>query len=841
VKTPAPTAERALLVVLVLVALGLAFVAWPDAGHDAGALEAVLAPGPSGSREARPLAEAGRRESTPGLATGAAALSAGRIDLGPEALPAPLVRAGEGVLLSGFVFERDSDRALAEALLALRTDTWSLEARTDAAGRFELELPRGSAPSLHLRCRGYADLRRPSLAVDQELRLELDPAGLVRGRVAGPAAGEFRAAEAFLWDLGSAQPLGESESRAPLDREGSFEFVDLAPGEYELCVVVPGWSLAFEHALHVTRAETTEVLLRPVRGAVLRGRLTLVDSDEPVVGAELRARPEVSGMPRAVEERGVLVTSSDAEGRYELAGLSMGKVVVDVEARWGTRERAELFVLEPGEELERDFSLEAPGSVAGHVLSESGQGVGFATVQVTWEAQPYATEPETPLAQDSGRLRTGCDANGRFRFEGLPAGRSLRFVAFRDPREDTPALAAERASAVVLLRLRSAEEREDFDLRLFETRSVRGVVRDTRGGAVAEAELSLWRAAARKSKEWLELQQARSGASGEFELGGLIPGRYRLGCLHPEHLAEQVTFDVPVPPGTLAPLEIELSPAGSIFGWVVDQHGDAIERATVRSKPLQIEGTSGVPKYEESARTDVFGRFEFPRLWPGTWSLAARAAGYETPPSPLTVLTRSTAPAVLELKESELRERTTVIGRVRGPGGDTPRKLHLDDLRGGALELRGDAFRLTGARSGSARLRFSAPGYLSLSTSRLLLPPGGELDLGWLELKPAGELRAFVRGPGDQPITKFKARLEPLTGSAKAKQKAGLILKLAKLRHTYPGTEQRASTRAAVHHEVPLKAWRLRIEAAGWAPFEQVLHFTPEEPRLELDVQLARP
>ena len=66
-----------------------------------------------------------------------------------------------------------------------------------------------------------------------------------------------------------------------------------------------------------------------------------------------------------------------------------------------------------------------------------------------------------------------------------------------------------------------------------------------------------------------------------------------------------------------------------------------------------------------------------------------------------------------------MNKRELTAGRSRSDGS-VPSSFQVEGLRGGALESMQGAFRLTGARSGSARFEILAPGYLRLRTPRVL-------------------------------------------------------------------------------------------------------------------------
>lgn len=843
--TRSPNRQRLILPLAILVILGAVLVvAWPGGEGARPSLEPALDPG--GSQATDGLAPAQRAaDLVQGASSDALAAAPGRVELGALDRPSPLVVPGEGVLLEGRVVARRDGASVEGAEVLLLDEGWSLETASDVDGRFALEYPEGELPGLRVTKAGFGALYRPITGKERALVLQLEPGATLAGRVIGPDASALGGGEARVFHLSSPERLRHTELSAPLDAEGTFTFEGLGAGEYVVQAEVPGWSVSFEHGLRLEAGETRHLSLEATRGATLTGRLAIVGDGGPVEGAQLTVEPETPGLPKDVRARARHVVESDAEGRYRVVGLPPGPISVQVEAPWETRVRADLVVFEAGQELERDFELQAPGVLEGRVLQAAGGGVAGAVVEVAWSGPAISPRLDRRGRVGRGRLRTTCDAEGRFRLEGLPGGRSLEVVAYSGE-AGRPALAADSLSESRTLRLRSAEERVGLELIVRETAARRGVVRDTFGAPIAGAELRLirgQRGGRRRSSDPRgtdRLQAVISNADGSFELAGLLPGPYQLTCKHDEHLSAYHAFRVQAEGGEEV-VEVELRRAERLFGWVVDEQGQAISRAKVEARPFRLDGIAEVPKKEKGARTDAFGRFEFPQLWPGTWSLSAKATGYQRLRTPVTAITHGEVPLLLTLRRDGTEGRTNVTGRVTNREGEPLAGIGLDPLRGGALEVSEGRFRLSGARSGDTRLRVSAPGYLAHRTEKLRLVPGQELDLGTLELDPAGALEVLARTEHGQPVLKFKAVLEPVKGSAKRKQRGRVALELVQARHRYEGSAKRVSTRVAVHERLPLQSWRLRVSARGYTPHEQVVRLSQEKPVRRLEVVLSLP
>ncbi|MBP6823239.1 MAG: carboxypeptidase regulatory-like domain-containing protein, partial [Acidobacteria bacterium] len=96
------------------------------------------------------------------------------------------------------------------------------------------------------------------------------------------------------------------------------------------------------------------------------------------------------------------------------------------------------------------------------------------------------------------------------------------------------------------------------------------------------------------------------------------------------------------------------STAGSIQGAVSDQTGAVIAGATVEAKNLDTNST-------KNATTDASGRFTFPLLQPGSYTLTVSKQGYATVEQQNIALTVGlTVNLNLSLKVSAVQERITI-------------------------------------------------------------------------------------------------------------------------------------------------------------------------------------
>ena len=733
----------------------------------------------------------------------------------------------------GRLVAREGGAGIANGNVLMVADDWESQTTTDANGSFEISWHGGLDFAVGFSAPGFAPATRPRVDIEREHIFELDRAASIRGRVIGPFGEDFEASQAYLWDLDLDRKAKRDPLEAPIDARGEFRFDDLSSGQYSVCVSVPGWSLAFEHGLSVDMGESTQLRLELVRGATLRGRVRTRASEQPIAGAELSVQPELQGVSNAVEDKGQLDGVSSGDGSFLFEGLSPGKATVRVETAWGARANATLEVKDFGEVLERDFAIPAAASLAGVVRSESGVGIGHARVRLAWQGSALTLSKDE---QDEGVRSLECDVNGRFLFEELPSGRSLEIVAFRGDEDTLTPVEAELLGRRTSVRLGAGEERKDFELLVRETHSLSGRVVDESGAPIAEVDVRALRQTSEDSFRWTSTKTADDG---RFELLGLLPGKFKLDLRHDDFLVAREEIDV-LEGLSLPDVEYELERALRLRGWVVDRAGDAIAHARVVMRSVGLDDHPGSRSISRKSRCDEFGRFEFARLLGGIWELEAAAAGYRATPTPERIEVSEELAVELVLEEIPRPERVVVRGEVLSVDGSELGAVTLDNTRGGSLSFVGSRFRLTGVRPGKTRFTFRAAGFLSRRLQPLELLPGLDVDLGVIEFSAAGELAVFPHGPAGEKVAKFSARLIPVTKDRASRRKGSMRLGTRTIKHRFKGTEEKVSVRAAFSAEVPLRKWRLRIDAPGFKRFEQEFTLSKERPRRNLEAKLER-
>ena len=463
-------------------------------------------------------------------------------------------------------------------------------ARSDAEGRFRVTARRRGPHTVRVEAAGLAARTVEKARPGTPLRVALAKGGTIEGVVKDAASGEpvagarvearedTRLVGAVTWDAS----LGVVQ--AVTDAKGAFRLEGLPRGPHTVSASLRGAGRASRAG--VTPGQRAELLL--VAGPAIVGRVLLPDG-KPAIRAAVRAEAEVAFFP-------VRVATTDATGRYELAGLAAGGYRVIA-----AHEDAALGMIggirvERGD-VEVDVSLMPPSRVSGRLVDGGGQPV--AGTVVLSEIDGMAS-PRTVGAL----VRAQAGADGRFTLERVPAGShgarvTARGLAPRHVALDVPA----RAGTVDI-----------GDVALESGLQLRGRVRDKAGAAIADATVRAFPDGPRGAAGALE---GVTDADGGFVLGGATGGTYQLSVYAPGYTRFSEAVDAP-----RDGLEVVLTAAGSITGTVVDAAGRAVETFEVLALPG--EGVRQMPR--RRSFTDEGGRFTLDEIpGAGTYSVQVSA------------------------------------------------------------------------------------------------------------------------------------------------------------------------------------------------------------------------
>jgi uncharacterized GH25 family protein len=666
------------------------------------------------------------------------------------------------------------------------------EVPTDAAGRFELRNLVAGTFDLIVRARGFAPLTVPALAVPEGTgatdagTVMLAPGASVHGLVADPKGNPVEGAEVYAQSRSELRRfLGEEQGPADAvtAADGSFVLEDRSPGEsLHLAVTHPGYGPGSAPGVAVPSEAPIRIVLLPT--ARVAGR-TLDPDGGPVAGASVFLSEDES---RSFGGRSVLMSSdrfhratSDDEGGFSFDGVSPGTFSLSAQAP--RRQEAELKNLElkTGQDLTGVELVLAPGAeVTGRVLSPEGRPVAEAQVMLV-----EASEQRYPTFSSLG---ASTDADGRYRFDGLPPGKrtlEARAEGYRRAVRDVELTAA----AVV-------------DFTLERGLEASGRVVDDAGSPIPGVDLTLF-----ASQFSTDIPRAVSEADGTFRFSGLQDGTYRLMAFKDGYAPDRRGTKVTVAGAPVSGLEVKLSGGGTITGRLTGVEFSQLSRVQVSAN------------FTGSGQVDADGIYRIPHLPPGRWTVKAIVP--DTPLHAEGVV--NLEPGVPEVRlDLQLGGGRTLTGVVLSNG---------EPLAGAALLL--------------ARPRTSSR-QLAESDHQGGFRFGG-LEDGVYDLDvstPRGALhRESVEISGDREI-RVELRTASLSGrvidAADSSPVAGARISLRSQREGSPAPFEDATTDARGAFrllEVGDGAWTVRASREGYAPAEREVRLDGSPESLEFRLE----
>jgi protocatechuate 3,4-dioxygenase beta subunit len=477
-------------------------------------------------------------------------------------------------------------------------------ARTSAEGRFRIEgFPTTAWADLSARVSGKAfrqaireNLDPTSLqarAGQEDLRLVVEPAGHVEGKIVADVAGQPLPIARLSLQPGPGP--GFAESRA----DGTFRIPDMPPGNYRVHAVfgtnpVPDW-IAESVPVSVEAGQTAGgVQISATRGGLLEVTILEKKDRRPIAQASVNAyQPRANSFYQAAA-----VSASDGKA---LLRLLPGDYQVQVSlATDGTRQEATSATVEPGKTNAITVEMAGPARLAGVVRRPDGQPAAGVAIGLIGSYMSYGdTGPKT-------------DANGKFE---IP----IDVRQFRQPDRTVCVLARDPEHNLAVAQDLD-EDTTALDLRLGPGLTLAGrAVCEGKPLTNATAALVFWTG---NSGQHVQGWAVGTNIPGQFELPALPPGRrYGLYVSAPGYGQKYVNAadaETEAKRIELDPAELKLANL-KLAGQVMDADDKPVVGASVN---LNGEGQPF-----GNTRTDRDGRFLFDHVCEGSVRLYANARG----------------------------------------------------------------------------------------------------------------------------------------------------------------------------------------------------------------------
>lgn len=582
---------------------------------------------------------------------------------------------------------------------------------------------------------------------------------LAHPRASGaPETDLARVEVALSWSLREALQLGTAGSdsldlRTETDEAGRFEFRAVPVGRPQtLATKSPSLAVTIGEDVVAQPGEHVQVELAMLFGGRMLGRV--VDEEGgPVAGAEVHALGgEFFGNPTVRLRE----TTSDAEGRFELPGITPGTTWLRVRHDEFQDYLSIPFELADGETHDHgDVAVNQGLALSGTVVFPDGAPAEGTTVLVVPDLSQNvagnAVDPRTYLG--AGNSDT-VDEAGAFRITGTGAG-PWNVTAQLGVEEETEGTVRGRWCVV---RATVSAPADELHLVLEPPVHVSGTVVDSAGEPVADFDVH----AERAGSQWYmppseEQEETFESEDGRFQLTDLRSGDWSFTAVA-EGYARTPKAELALP--TEDELAFTLLRPARLAGEVVDPDGRNVAGAEVSKELEGVEvfmaqqGRGDWP----STKSDAEGRFVFEDLAPGTGSVLAKHDGFAPSAAVAYELAEGETRADLVLT---LRRGATLTGEVFGADGD-PAVGCLLIIQMPTLQER----RITNAGSdGTFREAGMTPGLWQVQAfpgiESLRSESGGALDQGTLlaalkmttvELVDEGEEHVVLGEPPANPV-----------------------------------------------------------------------------------------
>jgi hypothetical protein len=436
---------------------------------------------------------------------------------------------------------------------------------------------------------------------------------------------------------GAAVELRQTTPRTETtDQKGQARFRGAAGGFFTVVVTASGHGVV-HHPVQIPDTAGATALARIVlrKGAAIAGKV-VTETGKPVAGARVLAHDASALL--ALESLRLDGVLTDKRGRFELGPRSAGTYRFTAAHPDHAPSSTEPITLD-GATAARDIEIvvKAGGTIAGRAVDTADQPVPFAAVRVM---------PARGMSMGIGgqRIRQAvADERGEFRITGL-ARTELAVMAVTES----------ASSEVVKVDLRPAGEARDLLLSLTVVGSIAGVVVDSAGSAVTEAQVTaypdFWSGAPTDDFLLRGMSAATTDGGGRFELKGLLQGTYRLRASSVGvRVMELVRPGVQAVTGD-SNVRLVLERPGRIKGVVQFEDGGA---------PLAFTVTVGFPPGVPVASGT--GAFSLGDLPPGTYDVTLRGAEL----APRTVPdVQVTADATTDMGTIQVKRGRSLSGRV---------------------------------------------------------------------------------------------------------------------------------------------------------------------------------
>lgn len=510
--------------------------------------------------------------------------------------------------------------------------------------------------------------------------------------------------------------------------DGTFAFDKLLGRVYQLVARAPGGVAGPVSARLTERSDPVTLRLGPA--ATVEVAVVSADDRSPVAGASVELR-----------DLATLAATTGADGRATFDGVGPGRWEIVAWAPGYAKAFGQIGVARPAAGVrvveKTTVALRRGAPVSGVVRGADGRSVEGALV-LFLGASSFGPRP------DARRDAVRTDAEGRFRFDALPAG-SFRFAA-RHPSY------APGSSPIVTLD--GQTERRGVEIVLEAGAVLAGRVVSRSGEPIAQAAVRV--APDDSAAAWRdEVRQTFTDETGAFEMTGLPRRRLRVVALSERGSSPMTEVDLEGA-ASRRDLVLTLELEGAIAGIVVDDKGEPVSEAQVVAVPDFRRLREGRFDWRLRGllreRADAGGRFEFRGLEDGTYRITASRTE-----NPRPAFGRMGGGVTAKVGDTDVRVVVETGGRLKGKvlyaDGSAPDLYVVGIGFGGGTPFSASdgAFILEDVAPGERTLTVSGPGFDRVQVA-VRVVPDQEVDVGTITVKRGRTISGRVLGPSGKPV-----------------------------------------------------------------------------------------
>ncbi|WP_141324699.1 carboxypeptidase regulatory-like domain-containing protein [Myxococcus sp. AB025B] len=602
------------------------------------------------------------------------------------------------------------------------------DARTDVRGEFKL----GPIPHDTYLLLASKEGWRPTL---QHTRAPADPLEVRLHRshrlsgwvVSGDVSVEGVEVLAVPTEASTSEPR---PFRVTTDSGGYFE-LEVSAGPYLLTAKREGRSALTRVTVDTTRP--SEVVLKLGDALQVEGSVLAVGSEGPVAGARVRLQS------RELRWRTLETTTNEA-GRYRVGPVEPGEWMFSIDSPGHIDMTGDERTL-TSDQGTHDFFLRRATSISGHVVDAAGQPVGDVALYLKrLDDADHELHDESRTTPD-GSFMLDVSSPGEFQV----TARSHRFL-------ETSVTA--RAPMT------------DLRITLSAGGVVEGTLTDSRGLPLSGFAVSVTPengVGATASPSTPE-----TNPHGQFSLGGIPSGRYRVQAEQVTHRVERMVWAlVEVHEGSISKVDLQLPAEHALEGRIVDTSGRPIQGASIQAWPRENEEVEVITRgYGVRAPSKVFsdatGNFVLQGLRDTDHLVNAVLEGHGLLPEYSTEGIPSQGGILVGTEVKQLRlvmkRYAHVRGRLVGPTGAPVRKFQADNTW---VTSPDGSFCVPKPDGPRERLVFHAEGMLKVARVVQGGREGPDDDLGEIRLEAGRELRGVVRDARTgEPLSNVRVSLD---------------------------------------------------------------------------------